>query len=68
MANSCSSTPLVDAVETEMMLRSSDVGNGNGGNGGVGPTEIPVISEEDEKAEAAKDKVLNTGPGNNACT
>ena len=44
---SSSSTPLVDAVETELMLRSDGVGNGSGG----GPTVIPVISEEDEGGE-----------------
>ena len=44
---------MVDAVETELMLRSDGLGNGNGG----GPTEIPVISEEDETTEAGKEKV-----------
>ena len=46
MTNSSSSTPLVDAVETELMLRSDGVGNRNGS----GTTEIPVISEEGEEA------------------
>ena len=66
MTNSSSSTPLVDAVETELMLRSDGgvagggLGNGNGG----GPKEIPVISEEDERAQAVKDKVHWSGKAN----
>ena len=51
---SSSSTPLVDAVETELMLRSDGVGNGSGGTSTV----IPVISEEEEEGEETLKKAV----------